>query len=461
MISVAGVGYWALTGAAHRTAPARRLPNLLLISIDTLRADHVSAYGYDRPTTPAIDALAARGVTFGQAYSHSPKTAISHMSIMTGLLPEAHGVEQWQSNGAERLSDDIPTLASLLKPHGYATFAITGGGHVRGELGFDQGMDSFEFIDSVVDSFATLGDRIVRHVTTQPAVPFFAFVHTYAVHDPYVPPPPYRTLFTDPAYAGRIVSSSEALSVAAGSEWKSQHELYWRRVDARDPHDVRQLEALYDGAVRMTDDQIGKVLDRLREAGITDDTLIIVLSDHGEEFLDHGMFQHEQVYEELLHVPFIMVFPRAHGGGHNGQRVAAVVRMIDVLPTVLDYFGLPRPEHVQGVSLLPMLADGPAPPVEVMSSWREGGLQSLRVDDVKVVRRQSDVGAVEWELYALGEDPHEQHNRSRIDPQTSQRMAQQLDRVAAAARAFRATRGRGPAVAPNQDTLERLRALGY
>jgi len=464
LLVVAGGGLFysrSRTTAPERVEHSERLPNVLLISIDTLRADHLGCYGYSRATSPAIDALAARGVLFEQAYSHSPKTAMSHMSIMTGLLPGAHGVEQWMPQGSARLSDDIPTLATLLKPYGYATFAYTGGGHVRGELGFDQGMDSYETGTEVVGTFEKLGDHILRYAHTSPDRPFFAFAHTYEVHDPYVPRLPYRNLFTDPRYSGRIIASYDELSAQVGTEWESQHALYWQHVDAGNPQDVQRLKDLYDGAIRLTDDQVGKLIDRLRTAGILDRTLIILLSDHGEEFLDHGMFLHEQVYEELLHVPLIMVLPAGAGAPHQGRRETAVVRLIDVLPTVLDLVGVPIPSHVQGTTLLPLLDGGGGPPVEVASSWREGGWYALRRGDDKFMRFESDGQTVRRELYTVTTDPREQHNLVATRATVAADLERGLDEIVAEGRAFQAKQRRGRDVAPSAETLERLRALGY
>jgi arylsulfatase A-like enzyme len=459
LVIAGGVLYAVLS---RTPVPAARLPNILLISIDTLRADHLGCYGYARATSPTIDALAARGVLFEQAYSHSPKTAMSHMSIFTGLLPEAHGVEQWNPDGSPRLSDDIPTLATLLKPYGYATFAQTGGGHVRAEIGFDQGMDRYEHGEEVVGIFGKLGEAIAAHVVATPERPFFAFGHTYEVHDPYVPRVPYRTLFTDPGYEGRIVSSYEDLSAAAGKEWQSQHDYYWKQVDANDPRDVQHLRDLFDGSIRLTDDTLGKLIDGLRIAGVLDQTLIIVLSDHGEEFLEHGMFLHEQVYQELLHVPLIMVFPATAGGAAlQGRRDGAVVRLIDVLPTVLDYLGIPIPPHVQGTSLLPLLRGGVAPPAVVASSWREGGWDALRVDGDKFLRLRVDGQATRRELYSLTEDPREQRDVAASEERLASQLEARMDALAATGRTYLAHQRQGREVVPDAETLERLRALGY
>jgi choline-sulfatase len=312
----------------------------------------------------------------------------------------------------------------------------------------------------VVAAFAKAGERFTQHLAANPKQPVFAFVHTYEVHDPYMPVPPYRTLFTAPDYAGRIIASYDELSAIVGTEWQSQHDFYWSRVDAGDPRDVRHLQDLYDGSIRLTDDQIGTLVGRLRDAGVADQTLIVVLGDHGEEFLDHGQFQHEQVYQELLHVPLVMVFPGEKGRAFRGRRENAVVRLIDVLPTILDFLGLPVPEHVQGVSLMAGLAGGAAPPREVMSSWREGGWQALRVGDAKLVQQERAGAPVRRELYDLQNDPGERHNRWEADPDTATRLSQRLAELLAESRSFLASRRRGREVVPGQDTVERLRALG-
>ena len=454
------VGWWLRFQPAELLSASGR-PNVVMISIDTLRADHLSLYGYSRETSPRIDALARRGVTFDNAFAHSPKTAVSHMSLFTGLTPEAHGVRQWAKVSSRRLSDDIPTLASLLQDAGYYTAAITSGGHMRAELGFDDGMQFFQVVPDLRRAF-----RRARDVLTERAgggdrlAPFFLFVHTYEVHAPYTPIAPYDSLFTSRDYQGGIVSSQRDLVKAAAGDWGRQHEIFWQAVDETSEADLQHLQDLYDGSIRFVDDQIGEFLDWLSGAGVLDQTLVIVLSDHGEEFLDHGRFQHNQAYEELLRVPLVMAFPGPPGESGRGVREGGLVRLVDVAPTVLDFLGVPLPDHVEGVSLLPLLAGGAGPPEVVISGWPEPGIRSLRRDDWKLIERRSSAG--KWvRLYDLQEDPAEQLDLAESEPGRRDALRQHLRAMEMASRAFRDARERGRAVEPDEEAIEHLRALGY
>lgn len=439
---------------------ASRPANVLLVSIDTLRADHLSCYGYERATSPNIDALAKSGVLFEQAYSHSPKTAISHMALMTSLVPEAHGVRQWEASGAVRLSDDIPTLATLLKQQGYATAGITAGGHVRGELGFDQGMDSYVTSGPVERAYTRAAQWIEAIVSKEKPPPFFLFLHTYEVHDPYVPKEPYRSLFTDPGYAGKIVSSYKGLTALAKGGWENRHAAYWQRVDRDSAADVQHLRDLYDGSIRRVDEQLGNLLDRMDALGVRDDTLIVVLSDHGEEFLEHGEFLHEQIYQELLHVPLIMAFPATKRASLQNRRESRVVRLIDVAPTILSVLGFPAPGHYQGSDLASLLGNETDTPGEVLSSWRMGGWQALRSGNWKLIRKADATGTA-LELFDVEQDPGEQHDRASDSAAVAMSMADRLDALTSAAEDYQKHVRSGTGVAADEATLERLRALGY
>ncbi|MFN0245187.1 MAG: sulfatase [Planctomycetota bacterium] len=462
----------ACSGEAEREAgpaaapTASRPPNVLLVSIDTLRADHLGCYGYPRATSPSIDALAARGVTFERAYSHSSKTAISHMSIMTGLLPESHGVEQWKRGNVHRLSDAIPTMATLLQQRGYRTAGIADGGNVSGKLGFDQGMDEYRQIGDVADTFAAAGDWIEASVRADTRKPFFLFVHTYEVHDPYTPRVPFQAMFTAPDYDGAIIGSeSELQEKVGGAKWQQLHNLFWKLVKKDEPADVQHLKDLYDGSIRLTDEHIGKLFARLDTLGVTGDTLIVILSDHGEEFLEHTQFGHEQIYDELLHVPFVAAFPASSSAQWRGRRVKPLVRMIDVLPTVLDVVGIATPTHVQGRSLVPLIdsdGGGGAPPEEVASSWREAGWQAFRHGEWKIVRRTQGSTVEREELFHLARDPGELTNLWTSDAGKASELDRLLSTRTTEAEALRARLGgSGTKVAPDASTIEKLQGLGY
>ena len=444
-------------------------PHILLLSIDTLRADHVSAYGYARPTTPRLDALAQLGVVFESAYSHSPKTAPSHMSLMTSLLPEAHGVRQLSHPESRSLAREIPTLAELLQGVGYRTAAITAGGNVSGGLGFDRGIHSFQVVHDIELLMRSAGVQLKAMQGVAPEhEPLFLFLHTYEVHDPYMPKAPFRDLWSDPHYAGRIPSSLEQPAAQSGDAlFELSHRYFWERVDGDDPRDVAQLRDLYDGSIRHVDDEFGKLIGWLRANELLAETLIIVLSDHGEEFRDHGGFLHTRLYREQLHVPLVMVFPAADRGRSAGRRVSTPVRLIDVAPTLLDYLELPIPDHMQGRSLLPLIEsrdDQPDPPI--VSSYAREGRLALQQGSWKLVEERppgadADAAATRRELYDLETDPEEQRDVATQHAERADALSRQVADLDRAARRFYETRPPGAPTRPDADTTSELRALGY
>jgi len=431
--------------------------NVILISIDTLRADHVGAYGYHRNTTPFIDSLADRGILFERAYSHSCKTAISHMSIMTGLLPENHGVRQWHQSGSPRLSDSIPTLATLLKKKGYATAGYHGGGHIRAELGFDQGMDVYDQKD--IHYTHSVLQRAITPLVADRSRPFFLFLHTYGVHDPYTPPKPFDRRFADPEYAGSIISSLEEMSELHLENWHDRASAFWASVDTSSATDVQHLQDLYDGALARLDLVFRRLFSFLDRMGALDNTIVILMSDHGEEFGEHGKFKHEQLYQELLHVPMIMVLPKGLTAAEPGARISSVVRSIDVAPTILKMLDLPIPQHVQGMSLVSLLNGGEAPPSEVASSWRGGGLESIRQDRWKLIRH---VKFTEQSmLFDLEKDPTESTNLMTGEVEINTMLGGRMSELHSDGTEYRSALKESVTVKPDQETLEQLRALGY
>lgn len=300
-----------------------RPPNLILVSVDTLRADHLGAYGYSRDTSPFLDELARSGVVFERAFAQVPGTLPSHMSMFTGLYPAQHDVYPPDAV----LSSAIPTLPELLRAHGYRTGGFTEGGYVSGFYGFSRGFDSFD--DAVVR-----GSRLLERTMEEglgfldrvgPDEPFFLFLHTYAVHDPYAPPEEYRPLFWS-AEPPEVFEPTGPNLVAVNRGLRS--------VSAEQ---VRYFEALYDAGIRYADDQLRRLWKRVRERGLAERTILVITSDHGEEFLEHGHLVHEQNYVETTHVPLIVVGP----GLTPGTRVEAPVESIDLAPTLLDLAGAP------------------------------------------------------------------------------------------------------------------------
>jgi arylsulfatase A-like enzyme len=427
--------------------------NLVVISIDTLRADHLSLYGYGRDTSPALDAFAADALVFESAWSQSPKTAESHMTLFTGLYPLAHGVRNLRDE-SESLSEDVPTLAAILRRAGYRTAAYHGGGNLDAELGFDRGFDSYERPGDVGEVFAR-GAAWLEDAAGDPGrSPFFLLLHTKVLHDPYEPPPAYAALFADPDYAGDIgLSESERRRARSEGGWWLLHRRYWERVDPRDPADVQHLRDLYDALIRLMDDHLASFLERYRELGFGRNTLVVFTSDHGEEFLEHRGFRHGSVYREVLHVPLVLRLPEADA---RGRRVAQSVGLVDVLPTLLDWLGLPTPEHVQGSSFAALLGGAAAGAHPVYSEWAARGVRALRIGDWKYVNRR-----VAEELYDLAADPDEQRDLLRRHPEIAARLRRDAERMAAAGADFAAGLRRGARFGLDPQAREQLEALGY
>lgn len=437
----------AAAGAGAEEPGALRGRSVVLVSIDTLRADHLGAYGYPRATSPKLDALARESLLFERAYAQAPATAPSHMTLLTGVLPSVHRVISWHSGIERTLSDSLPTLATLLQRAGYRTGAHTGGGNVDAAFGFDQGFDSFSAVPW--GDLELAGRTLAELARSAHGKPLFFFAHTYEVHGPYVPPLAYARLFVDPRYAGKIVSSREELVRRAGTDaWDRLHAPFWAPVDRRDPADVRQLVDLYDAGIRRIDDQLERFLDSMRSVGLDRSAILIVTSDHGEEFMEHGGLQHgTRLYEEALHVPLVVRLP----GGASPQRRGEVVRLLDVAPTLLRWLGLPVPEHMQGEVLLRDRAGASRP---VYAEEIAAGLQSLRIGDHKYIRHGEHEA-----LYDLAQDPGE--HDSRLTPGARYAWRARTSRILEANLqvAARFEPGARPELDP--ETLRQLRALGY
>ncbi len=441
--------------AAPRPASAAR-PNVILISIDTLRADRLGAYGHPRPTSPAIDALARESILFERAYSQSPKTASSHMSVFTSLYPSGHGVVNWEENGF-RLSPDIPTLSGILNRAGYRTAANTAGGNVAAELGFDEGFEAYSSQNARGQSLAIAPFVLAELVKSSRAAgkPFFLFLHSYDVHDPYTPARVFAKLFVDPAYKGAMTGDLDELrESASGGDWDVRHAKYWANFDRKSPADRKHVSDLYDAGIREMDTALALFFERFRDLGLEADTVLVLISDHGEEFLEHGGINHNSVYQEIMHVPLILRLP---GASFGGTRVSARVRLIDVMPTLLALAGLSPPPRAQGESLIPLYARaGPKRDRFVFSEWRIGGQRALQTDAWKFVQRPGHD-----ELYDLAADPGERKNLAATQGQLVYQAATRSDRLQSLSRELLASFDRGDKPQLDDATRRELQALGY
>ena len=403
----------ARAGAGEKTP----LGDVFLITIDTLRSDHVGCYGYQWIQTPTIDQLAKQGIRFAQAFTPSPITNTSHASILTGLLPSSHGV----SDFGVPLTADHSTLAELLEKRGYQTAAFIGSIILDSKTlapGLDRG---FEFYDNFPEKTETKsrwgrlerrGMDVVQRAETwldgHRTGPHFVWVHLYDPHDPYEPPPPYSERYKD---------------------------------------------HLYDGEIAFADSALGRFLNYLKEQHWYEGALIIVVGDHGEGLGEHGEDTHGIfLYDSTTHVPLIVKLP-------NEQEADKVVeeqaRTTDILPTILELLGIPAPESLDGTSLKSALLGTEAPSRTVLGEtdyplrfgWAP--LRSVRKDAFKFIE------APRPELYDLRSDPGEIRNAYVPWDSTVQKLRKELAKVSAKA----AGKPSAAAVAPS--TTDELRALGY
>ncbi|MEM6572567.1 MAG: sulfatase [Planctomycetota bacterium] len=319
---------WLEPSITHARETERR-PNVLLIVLDTLRADRLGCYGYDRPTSPYLDSFARESVLFEDVWSGAPWTLPSHASLLSSL----HAIEHGVFDAGSRLAGEVETLAEVLWKAGYETAAFTEGGYARAELGLAQGFERFRVhAPEVEETFADAA----RWIGEQER-PFFAFVQTYKVHAPYDPEAEFRARFVREAEG----ASDEELRVPAAPRPASPEPV--------DPALAARMSDLYDAEIAELDVALEQLLEGLRASGVLDETLVVITSDHGEEFGEHGQYGHgNSLYEEQLAVPLLVRGPRTYRGG---RRVARPVLALDVAPTIARAAGAPVPAAWSGVPL--------------------------------------------------------------------------------------------------------------
>jgi len=444
-------GSVAATGGDEDSRPLNsgRRPNVVLYLIDTLRADRLGCYGYPRPTSPRIDALTTSAVLFSHAVAQSSFTLPSTASILTGLNPKHHGAIEPEHG----IRPEAVTVAETLQSHGYHTAGFVTNYLGSSVFGHNRGFDVFRFYaeegarrPEVYLPSSALFRRVKRWLEHRAQTPFFLYIHATDPHFPYRPPRRAARPFLRPR-----TNYADALEIVHRSRhFFFGNESWGIRPAPLAPADVAVLSDLYDGDIRMADEGVGRLLDELAAHRLLDDTLLILTSDHGEEFLDHGGVAHSQtLYDEMLHVPLLIRLP---GAKYGGTRVASTAQHVDIVPTILDLLGLAASAGLDGS---PLFARRSADQGEAYSFLRLGGreIEGLTTTTWKVVHNISNPGQPPFEVYDLTRDPLE---RSSLATARDVRLNYSKVRFPDLGASLRPA---GPSVDPVK--LERLQALGY
>jgi arylsulfatase A-like enzyme len=431
-------------------------PNILLITVDTLRPDHLGCYGYPRATSPSIDALAREGILFERAYTFWPKTRASFVVIHTGRT----GAQSGYSAETPRLLPFNPTIASLLKGGGYETAAIVDNANVASILGYSKGFDSYEEVweePEVKDEVAggkAITRGAARFLSRAHAAPFFLWLHYVNPHAPYTPPPPNDTLFLDEA-----ARSGPRLRVVSGF-----HGGIPRPLLVSGERTLGYYVAQYDGEIRTADSEIGEVLAAIGRSAFAAQTDVVFAADHGESLGDHDYyFDHgEDLFEACLRIPLIL---RLHGGA--GGRAGGLVSTLDLLPTLVALGGVPVPSGLSGQNLVRLARTPGAPGAGRLFGENDRGLSATWDDRFTLIQKAPNPdGTLSRALYDRKEDPGETQDVSKGHPRELEAAQKELEfflgrenQERAALRAM--VQGVASGAPVSKEACARLRALGY
>lgn len=429
--------------------------NVLLITIDTLRADHMSLYGYERRTSPRLDALGESGVTFEEAYTYWPKTRGSFVGMMTGRLAAESGYGKTHP----LLLDFNPTLASVLQDAGYDTVAVVDNPNVAASLGYSKGFRRYRetweeeaLADEIARAQAITEDGIeyLQHATADR--PFLLWLHYVNPHAPYTPPSPFDETFLDEAsLQGPALEPVASFHGGVPRAWEVEGKPLGFYV------------AQYDGEILYTDQEVGRVLDALRASAVTDKTIVVVTSDHGESLGEHDyFFDHGQnLYDPSMRVPLIMSGP----GFEPGLRSETLATTLDLVPTVLDAVKVSYPPGLTGHSLLAVGRGGRGPSRKALVGQNDRNLIGTWDERFKLVATPTGDGA-RYALYDRDEDPGETGSVAEERPEDAEAWIGDLERFrrqidAKAARTARLLEGQSPEENLSDVACENLKALGY
>ncbi len=452
-LALGAVAWWAARGASGKRNATPERPSVLFIAIDTLRADRLGCYGNPRGLTPNLDALAARGTRFEQCFSAAPWTLPSFASMFSSLTPQEHGAGGSVLTSFLALAPEHETVAERFRAAGWVTAAIVNVEFLGRNFGLMQGFAEvderfFQDNDHLRDARETT-DAALAWLEKHAGEPFFLFVHYFDPHARYAPPPAWRARFAD-------ARDQKSDAFAFGTR---DQVVLWRNGRIQPTRDdFERAEKLYDAEVAYTDDEVGRLLRGLAAAGLEATTTVVVTADHGEEFLDHGNWEHgHTLYDELLHVPWIVAQP----GRVAVQSIDAPVSTIDLAPTLCRAAGVVPSPRFRGRDLSARLlgrASAPLEPAHLLALGNFWGpaLESLREDEWKIVRTPVK-DSVKRELFHWRDDPREAHDRCASDAAQCERLSLELDLLERAI----ATRARAAPVTLTPEERARLRGLGY
>ena len=460
-----------LLPAAGCSEEPPRAKNVILISIDTLRPDHLGCYGYERGTSPAIDRFAAQGAVFEDCSSTAPWTLPGHASMLTGLYPSTHGVKHHERS----LPDDCLSLATLLGRAGRKSMAVVNSHNIgTRDFGLDQGFDVFKYVpemdqvpgETTPDGFpkiqivnrGRLITKLARDLIDEHgADPFFLFLHYYDVHTDFTAKPEYEERFVEP-YDGPLTRDGQLLTPQLSG--------YRKRDQSITDDDARWLRQKYDAEIAQLDDVLGGFFDFLKEKGLEDDTLVVITSDHGEEYGEHGGALHgRSQYQELLAIPLILRGP----GVPAGQRYSQSVSLVDVAPTILRLAGVRQEHETDGIDAsLAWRAPQGWPTTRPLfgeadhNNWiTHDGERKNYADVTRMVRIGDDklhfnTLTQRFELYDISEDPWEQEDLLQ------EASGKRVEALKAQLQRFMENEGSGkPLPPPSAEEEALLNQLGY
>jgi len=429
-----------------------RRPNIILITLDALRPDHLGCYGYKRNTSPNIDKIAKEGVIFTQAIAQSSHTAPSNASLITSTYPNIHGVKDWGYQFSPAISKTLPMA---LKEHGYRTAFISDQLALPLIKGFENGFDTFNTVNTftfgrIVDrrQVIDITDWAIDWVEDNKRKRFFLWIYYIDPHGPYIPPYPYNKMFIGDQY----YSTNKKILISEDGYSQSPIGCIPRYLSYNNIAEADFYVSQYDGEIRHTDDQIGRLLQALKKQGLEKNTIIIVNSDHGEAMGEHNRYfcHANSLYDELIKIPLIIKWmDRISSGIKSNTQVSS----IDIMPTILDVLGIAKYKFMQGHSLAPLLIGQKYtfPEFAYSEFWER---KSIRTQEWKLIY---DSKNKRYELYNLKNDPAELNDISAVEQTQFKFLKQKLDGY------MKNSIPQSKITVPvlSQDEKERLKSVGY